>query len=524
VGVLCDVLVEFPALPPSYTGITGEMFRKSQRDIKQLQAKRFRQRGCAPMAVPTDKRLWIISEFTTGAPMRSFTKLLTITSATVALATIGITSLGAQQRREFLHLADANDDGSITRGELKAAMRDWLGGKASATREQLSRAIETAFPESAFMAMISPAQSRTPKPEDVQKMMAALPSSAPAKPSRPRKLLVLSTCAGYVHSCIPLAAKTIEELGSRTEAWRTTVSYDASVITEDNLEQYDAVFLNNTTGFFLDDPDPAVTAARKKVLLDFVRSGKGLAGIHAAADSYHASTKGPEYVGMMASRFYAAADKNQDKSVDADELSALGDTWFDKIDTAQAGKVSTEDFRAGFRRVLFSPLAGRGSGPATAPAAKPGPDPQVGTWPEFNRMIGGYFKYHWLDPQPIVYKIDDSTSPLTAMFRDGFEINDETYAFGIKSWSRENVHVLTSIDYSKMSEGDKLKEDYPREDHDYGLSWIRREGKGRVFYSAHGHSERVYAMRPMLEHILAGVQYALGDLKADDSPSIRTKK
>ena len=43
--------------------------------------------------------------------------------------------------------------------------------------------------------------------------------------------------------------------------------------------------------------------------------------------------------------------------------------------------------------------------------------------------------------------------------------------------------------------------------------------QGRVFYEAHGHSERIYAMKPMLEHILAGVQYAIGDLKADDSPS-----
>ena len=139
-------------------------------------------------------------------------------------------------------------------------------------------------------------------------------------------------------------------------------------------------------------------------------------------------------------------------------------------------------------------------------------------------MIGGFFKYHWLDPQHIVYKIDDQASPLTAMFNGGFEVNDETYTFGVKTWSRENLHILTSIDYSKMSEADKLKEDYPREDHDYGLSWIRREGKGRVFYSAHGHSERVYALRPMLEHVLAGVQYALGDLKANDAPSVKAKK
>jgi type 1 glutamine amidotransferase len=135
-------------------------------------------------------------------------------------------------------------------------------------------------------------------------------------------------------------------------------------------------------------------------------------------------------------------------------------------------------------------------------------------------MIGGFFKYHWVDPTHIVYKIDDPNSPLTSMFRPGpFAIDDETYTFSVRSWSRHNLHVLTSIDYSKMSEADKLKEDYPRPDHDYGLSWIRREGNGRVFYEAHGHDERVYAITPMLEHLVAGIQYALGDLKADDSPS-----
>jgi type 1 glutamine amidotransferase len=292
-------------------------------------------------------------------------------------------------------------------------------------------------------------QNQVPKPSDVEKMEAALPSSAPAKPAHPRRVLVLSKAAGYVHSCIPLAAKTVQELGDKTGAWTTTITYDSADITADNVKQYDLIFLNNTTGAFLDDPDASVTAARKKALLEFVRSGKGLAGIHAASDSYH------------------KAESSLDQT----------------------------------------------------PGHK-GPDPQVGTWPEFNTMIGGYFKWHWLDPTHIVYKIDDPKSPLTAMFRGGpFSVDDETYTFGIRSWSRKNLHILSSIDYSQMSSADKAKEDYPRPDHDYGLSWIRREDKGRVFYMAHGHDERIYAMKPMLEHLLAGIQYALGDLPADDSPS-----
>ena len=98
----------------------------------------------------------------------------------------------------------------------------------------------------------------------------------------------------------------------------------------------------------------------------------------------------------------------------------------------------------------------------------------------------------------------------------------ETYTFAQDSFSRTNVHMLTSIDYDKMSQADKDKElplTTRRTDGDYALSYIRREGKGRMFYEAHGHDEKIYAMTPMLEHVRAGIQYALGDLKADDSPS-----
>ena len=33
--------------------------------------------------------------------------------------------------------------------------------------------------------------------------------------------------------------------------------------------------------------------------------------------------------------------------------------------------------------------------------------------------------------------------------------------------------------------------------------------------------ESVYAMPTMLEHLIAGIQYAMGDLAADDSPSTK---
>ena len=73
-------------------------------------------------------------------------------------------------------------------------------------------------------------------------------------------------------------------------------------------------------------------------------------------------------------------------------------------------------------------------------------------------MIGGYFKFHWSYPSLIPVKMDDSNSPLTSMFpAHGYEIVDETYTFVQDSFSRKRVHVLTSINFRKMSAEDKAK-------------------------------------------------------------------
>jgi type 1 glutamine amidotransferase len=162
--------------------------------------------------------------------------------------------------------------------------------------------------------------------------------------------------------------------------------------------------------------------------------------------------------------------------------------------------------------------------PAGTPGAAGPPRENIGLWPEWNKLIGGYFKFHWVYPQEITVKIDDPKSPINAGFGGKeYTIHDETYTFAQDSFSRKNVHVLTSVDYGKMSAADKALEpaETKRTDGDYALSYIRREGQGRVFYSAHGHSEHVLAMPAYLKQLLAGIQYAAGDLAADDSPSAK---
>jgi type 1 glutamine amidotransferase len=455
---------------------------------------------------------------------------------------------GAALANGLFTVADANTDGNLTRDELKSTFdkwyTEWDTAKTNAlTQEQLFMGVNAAMPPPPAPAGgrgggAPQPQNQTPNPADVTAMMAALPDKAPAKPKQPRKVLVLAKAGGFVHSSIPLAGRTIEEIGKKTSAWSTTITYDAADINEANLKQYDAIFLASTTGAFLDDAnDAAATAARRKALLDFVRGGKGLAGIHAASDSYHQSSAPPSGRGrggrgggfnmqvVPLVQLMLGADKNADMRISREEFTGLADVWFEKFDTDKSGRIAKADFPARYAALTppAAPPAARAScDNGQGAATELGPDTQIGTWPEFNKMIGGFFKFHWNDGQCLTVKIDDPKNPINAAFKgQEFDVADETYTFGRDTYSRENLRVLTSINYDKMSAKDKAKESYPRADGDYALSWIRREGKGRVFYEALGHNEKIYAIKPMLEHITAGMQYVLGDLQADDSPSVK---
>lgn len=471
------------------------------------------------------------------------------TAAAVALVAIPLGMLYAQGpggrgggvANPLFAALDQNKDGSLTRSEIRQAFESWFAAwdttkTGSLSSDELVSGLSAVFPAPASSGSggFNQTGNSTPltaKQTDIDAMMAALPTTPGVKPQRARKVLVYAHTGpgGFVHSSIPLAAKTIEALGNSKDLWSTTVSYNAADINAANLKQYDAIFLDSTTACFLDDVDPAVTASRRAAFLDFVRSGKGIASIHAATDSYHTDCAAETAAGaraaatpprsgnatFLANQMLSQADTDTDRKVSRVEFSALADAWFDKLDTDKSGAVKQAEFAARFPSITTSvrpPAGGRGGrGGEAAPVLQ---------WPEFNKLIGGYFKFHWSDPQLITVKIDDPNSPLTAMFHGKeFDIHDETYTFAQDSFSRSNVHVLTSIDYDKMSAADKAKEQNPRADADYALSYIRKEGQGRVFYEGHGHAERIYAITPMLEHIRAGVQYALGDLKADDSPS-----
>jgi len=264
--------------------------------------------------------------------------------------------------------------------------------------------------------------------ERIQKIEAALPDKAPAKPAQARKILIFTLAKGYVHSSIPTGAKALEMMGAKTGAYETVISRDLAVFEPDSLKQFDAIVMVSTTGdlFSAGAKVPLEQQAKNErlrlSLLEFVSSGKGIVGIHAAADSSY-------------------------------------------------------------------------------------------QWPEYGKLIGGYFNGHpW---GKITMKLDDSKHPVNACFKGmEFTIEDEIYTFK-EPYSREKLHILTSIDIEKSG----IKKGFNRKDNDYAVSWVQNFGKGRVFYCSLGHREETYWNPTILQHYLAGIQFVLGDLQADASPS-----
>jgi type 1 glutamine amidotransferase len=259
-------------------------------------------------------------------------------------------------------------------------------------------------------------------PEQISKVKEALPAKAPAKPARPRKILVFSRCEGFVHKSIPIGVKTMELMGEKTGAYAIEETAEMEAFSPENLSRFDAVLFLSTTQL---DPEPE----QREALLEFVRGGKGIIGIHAATDSFY-------------------------------------------------------------------------------------------QWEAGAKMMGGLFCGHpWTAGCTVQVKLDEPDHPINACFHgEPFKIKDEIYQFK-DPYSRQNQRIITSLDMddpdTKAVKGGKPGA-IRRTDDDFGITWVRREGQGRVFYCSLGHNHHVFWDARILQHYLAGIQYALGDYEVPD--------
>lgn len=109
-------------------------------------------------------------------------------------------------------------------------------------------------------------------------------------------------------------------------------------------------------------------------------------------------------------------------------------------------------------------------------------------WPEYGEMIGGWFDQHpWMTfNAPIIN--EDPDFPAVRHLPKAFVKYDEIYQ--PKSWSRDKVNVLLSLDASKLDYNNNPR--IHRTDHDFAVAWSKMYGKGRVFYSTLGHTEEAW--------------------------------
>ncbi|MEO7098858.1 MAG: ThuA domain-containing protein [Luteolibacter sp.] len=148
----------------------------------------------------------------------------------------------------------------------------------------------------------------------LEKITAALPDQPYAKPLKSRKILVFSKTNGFHHASIATGRIALTEMGRKTGAFEATISDDLANFEADQLKNFDAVcFLSTTLNVFspnaeemktLSDADKETAAKRedrlKKNLMDFVKSGHGFIGIHAATDTCY---EWPEYGQMINGQF-----------------------------------------------------------------------------------------------------------------------------------------------------------------------------------------------------------------------------
>jgi len=141
-----------------------------------------------------------------------------------------------------------------------------------------------------------------------------------------------------------------------------------------------------------------------------------------------------------------------------------------------------------------------------------------GRHPDCRAVVGGEFAGHpWNAGGTWAFKLDDSEHVLNKAFDGkGFWHTDEIYQYNPQTYEgTKALRVLVSLDMNQ-NEVSKLINDGPRE---VPVSWLRKAGEGRVFYTNFGHREDTFSKPAILKHMLDGIQYALGDLEADATPT-----
>jgi len=126
-------------------------------------------------------------------------------------------------------------------------------------------------------------------------------------------------------------------------------------------------------------------------------------------------------------------------------------------------------------------------------------------------FIGGEFIIHGAQ-QVATNRVIDPKFPGFENAGDSFAFNEEWYS--LKDFAADD-HVLTVMDAPHMKGPMYQRPPYPN-------TWARKEGNGRVWYTAMGHREDVWTNPTFQQILVGGIKWALGEVPADVTPNIQT--
>ncbi len=125
-------------------------------------------------------------------------------------------------------------------------------------------------------------------------------------------------------------------------------------------------------------------------------------------------------------------------------------------------------------------------------------------WAEYGEMLGGYFDHHPWNTFDAPIVVEDPSHPMVQHFPKEFTLKDEIYQF--KNYNRDTMRVLMALDAKKL---DLTRPNVKRADRDFAVSWVKRYGEGRVFYSTLGHTLESWRDPRVQKMWFEGIRWAL---------------
>ena len=126
------------------------------------------------------------------------------------------------------------------------------------------------------------------------------------------------------------------------------------------------------------------------------------------------------------------------------------------------------------------------------------------------RFLGGEFIKHGAQ-QAVKNTVVNPKFPGFEKVGTDYSFHEEWYS--LKDFTAD-IHVLSVMDAPTMKGDEYKRPPFPS-------TWARREGNGRVWYTAMGHREDIWTNPVFQDILIGGIQWALGQVQADTPPNLK---